>query len=82
LLTKPKGTVPSELREAILESIFWREDDTQPGIDLRLQYHGQMVTAALVASPGQKQVYQDLYWALRRGLGRTLAEIETFEVAW
>ena len=80
---RPSEKVPvaSEVRQAILEGIYWQEDDAGPAIDLHLQLHGRMVTAALVCARWQKQVYQDLFWALQRGLGRTLAEVENFEVA-
>jgi hypothetical protein len=78
-----KLPVASEVREAILESVFWGEDesDTRWWIDLHLQFHGGMVTAALVCDRWQKQVYQDLFWALHKGLGQTLAAIEDLEVA-
>ena len=46
-----KLPVPSEVRQALLESVFWREDDAQPGIDLHLQLHGGMATGALVGRP-------------------------------
>jgi hypothetical protein len=73
--------VASEVRQAILESVFWREDDAPPWIHLNLQFHGRMVTTSLVCRPEQQKVYQDLFWALHRGLGRTLAEVEDLEVA-
>jgi hypothetical protein len=81
----PSETVPlaGEVRQAILESVFWAQDDsdTRWWIDLRLQLPGGMATASLVSARWQKQVYQDLFWALQRGLGQTLAAIEDFEVA-
>jgi hypothetical protein len=75
--------VASEVREAILDSVFWGEDesDTRWWIGLHLRLHGRMVTASLACARWQKQMYQDLFWALDRSLGRTLAEIENLEVA-
>ena len=37
-------------------------------IDLRLRYHGRMVSGSLVGRPEQTQLYRDLFWALQRGL--------------
>jgi hypothetical protein len=78
-----KLPVASEVRQGILESVYWGEDesDARWWIDLHLQFQGGMVTAALVCDRWQKQVYQDLFWALQQGVGRTLAEIENLEVA-
>ena len=73
--------VASEVRPAVLESVFWGADEARPWINLQLQFHGRMLTASLVCGPGQKKVFQDLFWALYRGLGRTLAEVESLEVA-
>jgi hypothetical protein len=73
--------VPSEVRQAVLESIYWREGDGHPVIDLQLRYHGRMVSGSLVGRPEHTQLYRDLFWALQRGLGRALAEIEDLEVS-
>ena len=48
---------------------------------MRLEYHGDTVSASLVGGRRQRGVYERLFWALQRGLGQTLAEIENLEVA-
>jgi hypothetical protein len=82
---RPRENVPvaSEVRQAILQSVFWGQDesDARWWIDLKLELHGGMVTAALACDRWQRQAYQDLFWALQRGLGRPLAEVEKLEVA-
>jgi hypothetical protein len=73
--------VASEVRQAVLESVFWREDDTPAWVQLHLQFHGRMITASLSCLPGQERVYQQLFWTLQGATGRTLADIEKLEVA-
>jgi hypothetical protein len=77
-----KLPVASEVRQAILKGVYWGQDESDERwwIDLHLQIHGGMFTAALVCDRWQKQVYQDLFWALHRGQGRTLAVIGNLEV--
>jgi len=78
-----KVSVANEVRQATLESIFWGEDegDARWWIDLHLEFQGRMLTGSLICPPGQKAIYQALFWALHRHLGQTLAEIENREVA-
>ena len=80
---RPFENIPiaSEVRQAILESVFWREDDTPPWIQLHLKFHGRMITASLICPPGQEKVYRELFWTLHRAAGRTLADIENLEVS-
>lgn len=47
-----KLPVPSEVRQAFLESIYWREGDGRPVMDVQLRYHGRMVSGILAGPIG------------------------------
>jgi hypothetical protein len=47
--------VASEVRPAVLESVFWGADEARPWIDLQLQFHGRMLTASLVCGKFRRE---------------------------
>ena len=49
-----KLPVASEVRQAILQSASWGEDDDRAWIDMRLEYHGDTVSASLVGGRRQR----------------------------
>lgn len=82
----PDGTIitSASVRNAVLKSVAWTEDENGVNIDMRLEYAGDVHPASLPCAPScppeRKAAYRALYAVLEKAKNRQLVEIENLEV--